>query len=80
MSIPKFFSRKYIAPQPKEYTFEQALEKIKEGAQLALECGCDPERLHCRGCVNSCLLSKAKCELGRSVAAALHKGESLTQE
>ena len=58
---------------PQELDFETALGKIKESAEEAEACSYAPEQLHCRGCVNSCLLSRPKCDMGRNILAALHR-------
>ena len=51
-------------------TRPEALRKLKESPELAAECS-EPESLHCHGCINSCRLGAARCELGRSVLSAL---------
>ena len=54
----KFKAGSYISPL------------LKESPELAAECS-EPETLHCHGCINSCRLGSARCELGRSILSAL---------
>ena len=66
--------RRYAGPKmPEEYSLEEALKRIKEGAEAATGCGYDSEKLHCKGCINSCRLSKARCDVGRMVVSAIEK-------
>lgn len=66
--------RRTAAPKlPEKFSFEEALEKVKEKREAAEECGYDTEKLHCRGCINSCTLSRSRCDVGRLVSAALEK-------
>ena len=53
-------------------TRSEALAKLKESPELAAECS-EPEELHCHGCINSCRLGSARCELGRSILSALRE-------
>lgn len=72
------FNRRAVKT-PKEYSFEEAVEKLKESGEFTLECG-DFEKLHCRGCINTCRLSHARCDMGRRVAAAIEKQLACCQE
>ena len=60
---------------PKELSFDEAIAAISESAGAAADCGYDPEKLHCHGCINSCALARARCDFGRRVKRALHAGE-----
>lgn len=74
MGIIQFFRRGMPDTSPKELSFCEALGYVKEGRELALECGCDKARLHCRGCVNYCLLERARCPVGKNIVSALEGG------
>ena len=69
MGIKELLNRRAAPPEPLD--FASALGKIKETAQEAFSCGYAPEMLHCRGCVNTCPLSRPRCDMGRNVLAAL---------
>lgn len=56
-------------------TYEEAIEKVKEGREAVLNCHGDLSVLHCRGCINTCLLTKPRCEFGERIAAAVVRGE-----
>lgn len=73
MNIQSMFGRSVKLNVPKEYSFDEALGKIKETAELAADCGYEPEKLHCRGCINGCALSRPRCDLGKRVIAAIEK-------
>lgn len=66
--------RRNAAPKlPEEFSFAEAMEKVREKREAAEACGYDTAKLHCRGCINSCPLSRARCDVGRLVSAALEK-------
>lgn len=70
------FKRGWKTVEPKELSFEEALGKIREKADFAEASGYDFTKLHCGGCINTCLLSKARCDLGRRVVSAVEKEKS----
>lgn len=64
MSIRDIFHREH---KSREAVIEEAFAQIKEDRAFAAACGYDSEQLHCKGCIFSCPLSRAKCDTGRCV-------------
>ena len=58
---------------PSVYSTAEALQRVREGARAAEDCGYELSLLHCRGCINACRLTEVRCALGQRVADALRK-------
>lgn len=57
--------------QTDEYCTEEALDQFRESRAFAQECNYDLEQLHCKGCIYTCPLSRAKCDTGKKAVPAL---------
>ena len=56
-----------------EYTLDEALQRIMEKPEFAADCGYDVSKLHCHGCIKTCVLDAPKCDFGVKVTTSLRK-------
>lgn len=67
MNIKTLFQRE----QPQNFSLEDAFDQIRESRSFAEECNYDLEQLHCKGCIYTCPLSRARCDTGKSAVPLL---------
>ena len=70
MNLKSVFHKE--APSDK-YGTERALDQLRESRAFAQECHYDLEQLHCKGCIYSCPLIRAKCDTGKKAVPALEQ-------
>lgn len=59
--------------QQQDFVMEDAFDRIRESRAFAEECSFDLEQLHCKGCIYTCPLSRAKCDTGRRAVPLFEK-------
>ena len=59
--------------QQQEFSLEDAFDQIRESRTFAEECNFDMEQLHCKGCIYTCPLSRARCDTGKRAVPLLEK-------
>lgn len=65
--------RELLHKNTADFGIEDAYKQIKESKEFARECGFDIEKLHCKGCIYSCPIARAKCDTGKRCAPLFEK-------
>ena len=60
--------RELLHKNTADFGIEEAFKQIKESEDFARECGFDTEKLHCKGCIYSCPIARARCDTGKRCA------------
>lgn len=67
------FKSMFKKEQQEEFGLEEAFEQIRESRTFAEACNFNLEQLHCKGCIYTCPLSRARCDTGKRAVPFLEK-------